>query len=103
MFTNSTNTPKTATLNKNSTIYLHIMMIIHVKIHIVKNTCEGGLNMLWLILLSPLIVLVPIVIYFDKKKGMGNPKLDSENHRIEQDLARNDTSFISHGGDGPAQ
>lgn len=59
--------------------------------------------MLWLILISPLIVLVPIVIYFDKKKGMGDPKLDSVNHRIEQDLARSDTSFIDPGGNGPAQ
>ncbi|MEH7885289.1 hypothetical protein V7654_13325 [Bacillus sp. JJ1609] len=59
--------------------------------------------MIWLILLSPLIVLVPVVIYFDKKKGMGDPKLDTENHRIEQDQARSDTSFISPGGNGPAQ
>lgn len=59
--------------------------------------------MLWLILLSPLIVLVPLALYFDKRKGMGEPKLDSENHRIEQDLARSDTSFINPGGNGPAQ
>jgi hypothetical protein len=58
--------------------------------------------MIWLILLSPLIILVPVVIYFDKK-GMGDPKLDSENHRIEQDQARSDTSFISPGGNGPVQ
>ncbi|MEH7442150.1 hypothetical protein V7201_07390 [Bacillus sp. JJ1122] len=59
--------------------------------------------MIWLILISPLIVLVPIVIYYDKKKGMGDPKLDSENHRIEQDLARNESSFIDQGGNGPVQ
>lgn len=57
--------------------------------------------MLWLILFSPLIVLVPLVIYFDKKKGTGDPKLDSENHRIEQDLASSDKSFIFPGGNGP--
>jgi hypothetical protein len=55
--------------------------------------------MLWLLLVTPLIILIPIVIYFDKR-GAGHPKLDSENHRIEQDLARSDMSFISHGGDG---
>jgi hypothetical protein len=57
--------------------------------------------MLWLALLSPLIVLVPIAIYMDKKKGTGDPKLDSDNHRIEQDQALNDKSFIFPGGNGP--
>lgn len=57
--------------------------------------------MLWLAILSPLIVLVPLAIYFDRKKGTGNPKLDSENHRIEQDQAMQDKSFIFPGGNGP--
>lgn len=57
--------------------------------------------MLWLALFSPLIVLIPVAFYMDKKKGTGDPKLDSENHRIEQDQALNDKSFMFPGGDGP--
>lgn len=58
--------------------------------------------MLWLALFSPLIVLVPLAFYMDRKKGTGDPKLDSENHRIEQDQALNDKSFIFPGGEGPS-
>ncbi|WP_226675204.1 hypothetical protein [Mesobacillus jeotgali] len=58
--------------------------------------------MLWLALFSPLIVLIPLVVYMDRKKGTGDPKLDSENHRIEQDQAMQDKSFIFPGGNGPS-
>ncbi|MBS8263721.1 hypothetical protein DYI25_04595 [Mesobacillus boroniphilus] len=57
--------------------------------------------MMWLALFSPLIILVPLAIYMDRKKGTGHPKLDSENHRIEQDQAMHDKSFIFPGGEGP--
>lgn len=58
--------------------------------------------MFWLIILSPLILLAPIVVYFDRKKGAGDPKIDSDNYRIERDQALHDKSSISHGGNGPA-
>lgn len=57
--------------------------------------------MLWLILFSPVIILVPLAFYMDRKKGTGDPKLNSENHRIEQDQAMHDKSFIFPGGEGP--
>ncbi|MGV2941348.1 hypothetical protein AB5I83_17230 [Mesobacillus sp. LC4] len=57
--------------------------------------------MLWIIIFSPLIVLVLIAVYMDRTKGTGDPKLDSENHRIEQDQALHDKSFIFPGGNGP--
>ncbi|ALC91696.1 hypothetical protein AM500_19335 [Bacillus sp. FJAT-18017] len=57
--------------------------------------------MMWLLLLSPLIILIPVVIYLDKKKGAGDPKLDTDNYRIEQDLAKTETYFTTPGGDGP--
>lgn len=62
---------------------------------------KGARKMFWIILFSPLLVLVPIVFYLDKKKGAGDPKLNSDNHRMDQDLARTDHSFIFPGGDGP--
>lgn len=58
--------------------------------------------MLWLALFSPLIVLVPLAFYMDRKKGTGDPKLNSKNHRIEQDQAMHDKSFIFPGGNGPS-
>ncbi|MFE8700111.1 hypothetical protein ACFYKX_05670 [Cytobacillus sp. FJAT-54145] len=56
--------------------------------------------MIWLVLLSPFIILIPIMIYFDKR-GASQPRLDSENHRIEQDQAKRDSFFTHGGGDGP--
>jgi hypothetical protein len=74
---------------------------LYIRIWIGYNRKERG-TMFWLVVLSPLIVLVPIVIYLDRKKGAGDPKLDSDNYRIERDQALHDKSSIFPGGNGPA-
>ncbi|WP_413303397.1 hypothetical protein AA0X95_26005 [Bacillus sp. 1P10SD] len=57
--------------------------------------------MIWLLILSPIIILAPIAIYFDRKKGASNPKLDSENYQMNKSLAMREFIFITGGGDGP--
>ncbi|RDI45528.1 hypothetical protein DFR59_102156 [Falsibacillus pallidus] len=50
--------------------------------------------MIWLFILSPLFILIPVLIYFDKKHGASDPRLDTDNYRIDRDLAKDDSYFI---------
>ncbi|MEH7299796.1 hypothetical protein [Neobacillus drentensis] len=57
--------------------------------------------MIWLFILSPIIILAPIAMYFDSKKGASNPKVDIEKYRADTNLAMSEYIFITGGGDGP--
>ncbi|MEO2077073.1 MAG: hypothetical protein ABGX20_17025 [Bacillus sp. (in: firmicutes)] len=57
--------------------------------------------MIWLLLLSPIIILAPIAIYFDRRKGASDPKLDAESYQMTKALAMREFTFITGGGDGP--
>jgi hypothetical protein len=57
--------------------------------------------MIWLFILSPIIILAPIAMYFDSKKEASNPKVDIENYRADTNLSMSEYIFITGGGDGP--
>lgn len=58
----------------------------------------GGLQMFWLILLSPFIIFMPFVIYFNNRNSSNDPEQYIEKHLAEADQIKRDHYFTTAGG-----
>ncbi|WP_053363567.1 hypothetical protein [Bacillus sp. FJAT-27251] len=61
--------------------------------------------MIWLVILTPLFILIPFVLYLDRKRTMGHPAEGNDNteHAMaESERAKKDVFLIppGSGGDG---
>lgn len=53
------------------------------------NTTKGGIIMIWLFLLIPVVIIGSIAVYFEKKSGMTQPDENKQADQLGEVLKHN--------------